>query len=168
MILGASAARDRQINPARSAANCQSESLTLSNTRQSGLPLSVTCSGGRVECVEYQGGVLDVGALAEWRRESKGRSMRPRSGDFDSVIGTPESFSSTTAHGEHAAQQRSTNEGRRGRAPRRRSRSWSILDLIWSFGDYSSLSWSAKLRIEPRIVVAAHDGELLGQFLLEL
>src|SRR6185437_13184180 len=94
--------------------------------------------------------------------------MRPRSGDLDFVMGTPASPSSKAPHGKYAAQPGSTNDGRRGRAPRRRSRSWSILDLIWSFGDYSSLSWSAKLRIEPRIVVAAHDGELLGQFLLEL
>ena len=94
--------------------------------------------------------------------------MRSRSDDPDPVLGIPASPASASPHGPPVAQPAAENDARRGRAPRRRSRPWSVLDLVWSFGDYSSARWSARFRIEPFIVVAAHDGVVLNQFLLDL
>jgi hypothetical protein len=107
-------------------------------------------------------------ALDRVTSSAKGRSMRARSGDPDPVLGIPKSTPSEPSHSAPPARPTLTNDGRPGRTPRRRSRPWSVLDLIWSFGDYSHLSWSAKFRLEPSIVVAAHDGDLLGQFVLDL
>ena len=87
--------------------------------------------------------------------------------DANRVPGSPELARSDSSRNKGQAQP-TLADGLRIRAPRRRSKPWSVLDLIWSFGDYSSLSWSAKFRIEPSIVVAAHDGVTLNQFLLDL
>jgi hypothetical protein len=48
-----------------------------------------------------------------------------------------------------------------------RPKRWSVLDLIWAFGDYGS-NWSATFKADSSVVVAAHDGEVLGQFVLDL
>lgn len=55
------------------------------------------------------------------------------------------------------------------RSPIRNSRPkrWSVLDFIWAFGDYGS-KWSAIFKADSSVIVAAHDGEVLGQFVLDL
>ena len=55
------------------------------------------------------------------------------------------------------------------RSPIRSSRPkrWSVLDFIWAFGDYGS-KWSAIFKADSSVIVAAHDGEVLGQFVLDL
>lgn len=55
------------------------------------------------------------------------------------------------------------------RSPIRSSRPkrWSVLDFIWAFGDYGS-KWSATFKADSSVVVSAHDGVVLGQFVLDL
>lgn len=94
--------------------------------------------------------------------------MRARSDETDSGLTIPEPLPSDALRGTTRTPSASDSAAQVGRLPRRRSRPWSVLDLIWSFGDYSSTDWSAKSRIEPSIVVAAHDGVTLNQFLIDL
>ena len=57
---------------------------------------------------------------------------------------------------------------RRVHGRRRRPKPWSVLDLIWTLGDYGNGNWSATLKLDDSVVVVAHDGGVLGQFLLDL
>lgn len=50
---------------------------------------------------------------------------------------------------------------------RRRTKPWSVLDLIWTFGDCGRFNWSATFKIDGSVVVA-HDGIVLDQFILDL
>jgi hypothetical protein len=44
---------------------------------------------------------------------------------------------------------------------------WSVLDLIWTFGDRPG-DWSAMFKLDTSVVVVARDGVVLDRFLRDL